>query len=670
MRRKAQEETEHDPVDVQGCAAARPRYRTCVSGQPPVIDQPANQVQARQSHVRTSVRRTLAVCAALVLVAVAALIGHAVAMQSELDNLRDAAQHRLDMVGAGLEGDLKRLDYLPSLLEMTPSVFALLDAPGNGTLRDEVDRYLQGVNATAGATSLYVLNRAGVGIAASDWNQPGTPVGADLSFRPYVRDALAHGRGSFYGMGFTSKRAGYYLSYALYHEGQLRGIATVKVNLEDAALEWRKLPGNVMLVDERDVVILSSRDEWKFRPLAPLTQQALADIASTRPYGDATLAPLDWRVTKRLDAGASLVRLNGSPYLATTRPLTQQAGWHLIVLDDVAPVGTSAWVLAITAALGTAVMLLLATVIAQRQRALRQRLAGQAALQAAHDSLEAKIVDRTAELRSAVAQLGEEVEVRKAVEADLRVMQGELVHTGKMAALGQMSAGMVHELNQPLAALRTLSDNACVLLDKDRLGDVRGNLQRIAYLVDRLGRLTYQLKAFAHKTSPTRVPVPLQQMIANAQFLVAERLRDNGVELVVQVMPAGLAALAEEARLEQVLVNLLGNAIDAMAASPQRRLRVEASVADTDGERCVIQVIDSGPGIRADILPRLFEPFITSKPAGAGLGLGLMISAHIVRELGGSLRAQNREGGAMEGGGACFVIELPLAATLKVEANE
>jgi len=102
-----------------------------------------------------------------------------------------------------------------------------------------------------------------------------------------------------------------------------------------------------------------------------------------------------------------------------------------------------------------------------------------------------------------------------------------------------------------------------------------------------------------------------------------------------------------------------------MAASPQRRLQISASVAGTDGERCVIQVSDTGPGIRADILPRLFEPFTTSKPAGAGLGLGLMISAHIVRELGGSLRAQN-----MDGGGACFVIELPLAATLKVDANE
>lgn len=119
-----------------------------------------------------------------------------------------------------------------------------------------------------------------------------------------------------------------------------------------------------------------------------------------------------------------------------------------------------------------------------------------------------------------------------------------------------------------------------------------------------------------------------------------------------------------------MLVNLLGNAIDAMAASPQRRLLVAASVADTAGERCVIQVTDTGPGIRADILPRLFEPFTTSKPAGAGLGLGLMISAHIVRELGGSLRAQNIDGGGIDGGGACFAIELPLAAIPKVEANE
>jgi len=183
--------------------------------------------------------------------------------------------------------------------------------------------------------------------------------------------------------------------------------------------------------------------------------------------------------------------------------------------------------------------------------------------------------------------------------------------------------------------------------------------------VDRLGRLTYQLKAFAHKASPVRVPVALQQVIANAQFLVSQRLRDNGVELVVQVQPGALAALADEARLEQVLVNLLGNAIDAMAASPLRRLQVQAGVVDPAPDRCLIRVSDTGPGIRADILAHLFEPFITSKPAGTGLGLGLMISAHIVREFGGSLRAHN-----LDGAGACFEIELPLANPQETETHE
>ncbi|MFT4069698.1 sensor histidine kinase [Paraburkholderia sp.] len=614
--------------------------------------------------VGVGIRRALSGCAALVFIGAAATMGHAVGMRAGLAGMREAAQHRLDLVSAGLQSDLARLDYLPSLLEMTPSVFALLASPGDASLRDGVNRYLQGVNATAGASSLYVLNLAGVGVAASDWNEPSTPIGTDLSFRPYVKDALAHGRGHFYGMGFTSKRAGYYLSYALYHQGRMSGVATVKVDLEKTELGWKKLPGSVLLIDQRGVVILSSREEWNFRPLAPLTPRMLGEIAATRPYGDATLNPLNWHVMKRLAPDASLITLDDRRFLGTTRPLGQN-GWSLIVLDDVAPVGANARDLAIIAALAAAVLLLLAMIFLQRQRALRHRLAGQAALQAAHDSLESKVAERTAELRSAVSQLGNEVEVRKAIEADLRVTQAELVHAGKMAALGQMSAGMVHELNQPLAALRTLSDNACVLLEKSRLDDVRSNLHRVAHLVDRLGRLTYQLKAFAHKASPIRVPVAVAKAVSGAEFLVRQRLQENNVELEVHVHPATLCALAEEARLEQVLVNLFGNAIDAMAASPRRLLRVTAQVADGSGARCVIEVSDTGPGIRADILLRLFEPFTTSKPAGAGLGLGLMISAHIVRELGGNLLGRN-----IDGGGACFTIELPLAAASETNVDE
>jgi two-component system C4-dicarboxylate transport sensor histidine kinase DctB len=398
--------------------------------------------------------RVLGWIAALAIVAAAALAGHDAALRSGLERLREAAGHRLAMVSAGLESDLARFEYLPSLLEMTPSVFALLDAPADPALRDEVNRYLQGVNAMAGASNLYVLDRSGMGLAASDWKEAGTPVGADLSFRPYVKEALANGRGRFYGVGITSKRAGYYLSYALQSEGRQRGVAAVKVDLEDAERAWKSLPGDVLLVDERGVVILSSRNEWKFRPLAPLALRVLEDIASIQPYGEAKLVPLDWREANHRIGDAALVSLDGTGYLTSARPV-RRSGWRLIALDDVAHVRADARNFAITAALGTSVLLLLATVLWQRQRAVRHKLASRAALQAAHDSLEAKVLERTVELSSAIAQLGAEVEARKAIEADLRATQGELVHAGKMAALGQMSAGMVHELNQPLGALRT-----------------------------------------------------------------------------------------------------------------------------------------------------------------------------------------------------------------------
>lgn len=594
---------------------------------------------------------------ALALVATAAISTYTIAARAGLERLHKAAQHRLDLVAAGIDSELARFNYLPSLLEMNRDVFRLLDNPDHPQLRDDINRLLKEINATAGTSVLYVLDLAGTGVAASDWNEPSSPIGIDLSFRPYVRDALKHGRGRFYGVGITSGRAGYYLSYVLYAQGRQRGIATAKVSLEATEQTWNDLPGEVLLVDERNVAILSSRQEWKYRPLAPLTQPVLADIARMRPYGRSDLVPLDWQVERHLAGDADIVGVSGTSYLVTGRPMNQ-GSWRLRMMDDIAPVQASARNLGITAALAMAVLQLLAVVLWQRQRALHQQLANRAALQAAHDSLESKVIVRTAELRSTNAQLASEVEMRKATEANLRATQTELLHAEKMAVLGQMSTGMVHEINQPLAALHTLSDNACVLLDQERFTEVRRNLQRIVHIVERLGRVTYQLKAFAHKSTTPRVPVPVQRTIANAQFLVAQRLRESDVEIEVMTQPERLAALVEEARLEQVLVNLLGNAIDAMAGSPMRRLRIDSTAESTAaGERCIITVSDTGPGIREDILPRLFQPFITSKPAGAGLGLGLMISAHIVRDFGGTLKAYN-----LSGGGACFVIDLPLAA--------
>ncbi|WP_429613798.1 sensor histidine kinase [Variovorax sp. W2I14] len=583
------------------------------------------------SHTPRRWRGLLRWLGALALVAAAAFAGHHVAMQTGLARLRDAADHRLDMLATGLDADLARFEYLPALLEMTPIVPALLGTPSDGALRDAVNRYLRGVNAAAGAEMLYVLDAGGTSLAASDWDRPGTTVGQDFSFRPYVIDALGHGRGRFYGVGITSRKPGYYLSYALRRDQPTRGVVAVKVNLEEAERAWRKLPGDVVLIDQRGVVILSTREDIKFRPMLPLDGLQRAEVQRSRPYGEAALRPLQWAQKEALARDVQVITLDGVDQLASTRKL-RGAPWQLVVLDDLAPVRVGARNAAITASLAMAVLLLVAIALWQRRRAVRQKLATQAALQAAHDTLESTVVARTAQLRAA---------------------QGELLHAGKMAALGQMSTGVVHELNQPLTAMRTLSESAGILLDKNRLDDVRGNLQRIRSMVDRLARLTSQLKTFAHKSELPLAAVPMARAIADAQVIVAEATKKNAIAIEADVQPASLSVMAEEAALGSVLVNLMRNAIDAMQDSPSRTLRIEARPREG---RVILRVSDTGPGIPPDILPRLFEPFVTSKPAGTGLGLGLVISAQLVRAMDGTLRAANQPEG-----GASFVVDLPAA---------
>ncbi|WP_326536345.1 sensor histidine kinase [Pseudorhodoferax sp.] len=573
-------------------------------------------------------RSALRWSAALALVVLAACVGHQVARHAALERLREAADHRLDMLAGALDADLTRFEHLPALLEMTPLVLTLLDAPGDAQLRGAVNRYLDGVNATAGAEMLYVLDAAGVSLAASDFDQPGTTVGQDLSFRPYVADALQSGQGRFYGLGITSGRPGYYLSYALRGGQPARGVVAVKVNLAEAERNWRSLPGDVLLVDERGVVILATREALRFRPMQALDGLQLAEVQRTRPYGDAGLRALQWTQMQRLGRDVSVIALDGREQLASARRL-RSAPWQLIALDDLASVRQSARNAAVTAALAMSVLLLVAVTLWQRRRAIRHKLANQAALQAAHDTLESTVVARTAQLRAA---------------------QSELVHAGKMAALGQMSAGLVHELNQPLTALRALAESAAFLLEQHRPQEVQGNLHRITRMVDRLARLTTQLKTFAHKAETPGVPVPLAHCLADAQASVAEAARLAGVDTVLDLQPPDLQVLADEAALSSVLVNLMRNAIEAMQATPERRLRITAR---RRGPRAVVEVHDTGHGIAADILPRLFEPFVTSKPAGAGLGLGLVISAQLLRALNGSLSAHNTVGG-----GACFVLEL------------
>jgi two-component system C4-dicarboxylate transport sensor histidine kinase DctB len=407
-------------------------------------------------------------------------------------------------------------------------------------------------------------------------------------------------------------------------------VAAVKVNLDSIERGWRDGVGDILLVDEHDVAILVSRDDWRYRPLRPLSLQALEAIARARPYGGGELRPLGWNEKAEVgDNSARIVTGDGHAFMTSARKVNNGA-WRLIVLEDEAATRQKALLIGGLAGLSAVVLMLALKIADQRRREVRQKLASRAALQAANDMLEIKVQERTAELRAA---------------------QGELVHAGKLATLGQMSAGIVHELNQPLAAMQTTADNLAVLMERGFFDDARDNVARIGALVRRMGRLTRQLRVFAYKSDEPLDEVSIDKVLQESLTLLRARIKEGDIEINASI-DFPFLVVANEARLEQVFTNVLANAIDAVEAVEEKFIYVRAT---RQGDRCEIVIGNSGPCIPPEILLRLFEPFVTSKPPGKGLGLGLMLCDHIVRSFGGRMSARNLAPAGVE-----FVIEIPV----------
>jgi two-component system C4-dicarboxylate transport sensor histidine kinase DctB len=258
------------------------------------------------------------------------------------------------------------------------------------------------------------------------------------------------------------------------------------------------------------------------------------------------------------------------------------------------------------------------------------------------------------------------VSERTRAENELRAAHDELVQTSKLAALGQMAAGITHELNQPLAALRAFSDNTRVLLERGDQSAARENLEAISALTERMGKITNQLKLFVGRAQPRTAKAPVARAVRNALNLLQKRLQPVMLDVTIRETDSApdapsepldlstdhpaLVAYCDELRLEQALINLVGNALEAVAAVADPRISIDI---DATLATCSITVRDNGPGIAADILPRLFEPFFTTKGMGQGLGLGLAIASSIARDCGGSLVAGNQPEG-----GAAFVLTL------------
>ncbi|WP_428031668.1 ATP-binding protein [Ancylobacter sp.] len=237
--------------------------------------------------------------------------------------------------------------------------------------------------------------------------------------------------------------------------------------------------------------------------------------------------------------------------------------------------------------------------------------------------------------------------------AIFRQTRDELVQSAKLAALGQMAAGIGHELNQPLAAIRSHAHNGAVLLARGRTGDAAESLGRIEGLTVRMAQSIAHLKRFARRPEPEIGPVSLEAVIEGALSLFAQRIADEHIE-VVRAVPAGLHVLAEDVRLEQVVVNLIANAMDAVHGTPHRRIVVQAR---RGADHVSIEISDTGMGIEDGRRTDIFDPFFTTKPPGAGLGLGLSLSFNIIRDFGGRLLLKESSPA-----GSTFAIELREAA--------
>ncbi|MEN5345912.1 ATP-binding protein [Achromobacter mucicolens] len=603
----------------------------------------------------------------LLTVAVVTFTLHAATQWARDGALREAAiQARStgQINAALLRNNLDKFRALPFVLTQDVDLRAALQGASTRQI-EALDEKLESLSRGVGASAIYVLDKKGLAIAASNWREPATFVGIGYEFRPYFQGSVAHGAAEHFALGTVSHEAGLYLSRRVDDaQGAMLGVVVLKVDFRDLEADWRQANAVIFVTDEHGVVLLGNIPDWRFRVLSPLPPALAQTLRTSLQFGDAKFQPLP--VSPRLQAASSgqLVRTNdalpraaaGTPLLHTTLPVTESPGWTLHQLSPIQAAMNQASANAQLGALLTqGVLAALIGVVLYRRHRNQERAEQQAAVQ---QQLAALVDERTAQLRDVNAKLVGEMDERQRAETQLHTMKDELVQASKLALLGQVAAGVAHEVNQPVAAIRAYADNATEFLRRHDEGAVRENLGTIAALTDRIGHITGELRAFSRKAGATVGPTDLMEALEGAILLVGPRARRQGVTLQSPPRSHNCRVQANRVRLEQVLVNLLQNGLEALEGTENGRIVI--ALQDL-GDSVQLQVHDNGPGLSDEARARLFTPFHTTKPDG--LGLGLVISRDIVAEFGGELRAA-RAGDASSssphapGSGALFILTL------------
>lgn len=586
------------------------------------------------------------VCVVLIATAVLAVTWQT-AYNATLKELIANSRDDLETYVANLHSALEKFEYLPSLLARDRRLAELLKNPTDYQAWVEVNRYLESVARLSGASAIYLINDNALTVAASNWHEPVTFIGDYYGFRPYYQEAINGGSGRFYALGWTSGKRGYYFSQAVKIQGRVLGVVVVKVALGTLEAKLGSGANEFAVVDPNGVVFLSTQPEWRYRTLRPLNAQERRRLEDSKRYGKHPLKVLP--ITEIKPLSSSAVRLTfagGDSYLKQAQPMPE-AGWSVHILTDIESVTLQATQAVVLAGFGLSAFALGCVIVVGRR-------AQAAALRRAHSRLEQRVAERTSDLTYTNFHLTQEIAERRRTEVELRNTRDELVQAAKLATIGELSAGINHELNQPLTAIRSYADNARALLDLDRAGEAGDNLRHISALTDHMGRITNQLKLFVRKSAGTPKPVSLQGVVDGALALLNPKLSRSPVSIDT-LLPENAVVQGDLVRLEQVFVNLIGNALQALEETTEPHIVITAKRHD---DRVIAEVYDNGPGIPEASLSTVFDAFVTTKDASRGIGLGLSISRRIVEELDGTLRAYNRRDG-----GALFILELPVADT-------
>ncbi len=555
-----------------------------------------------------------------------------------LDQLHARGEADLSLASDRLVGQLQRYRDLAVFLADHPLVAGVLErgTPETGVTGGAA-AFLQDVADKSAALDVRVVNVDGRVLAS-----PRGPLGQNLGDRAYVRRALRGALGWGHGPGVPlTDRAYYHAAPVFGPQGKVIGAVVVSTDLNGIDYNWRGSNPPAFFTDDAGIVQISNRSELLFW---------------RRPPGQPGLRPPDGTLgdfSASMVEGHEIWNMGWGPYLPDlalhlTR-LLPVVGMRGEVLLDVAParrlaLAQSAAVAALCLAFGA--LLFLAT---ERRRALSE----------ANILLERQVAKRTAALIESNTQLRREAAEREDAQAALRRAQADLVQAGKLSALGQMSAGISHELNQPLMAIRSFAENAVQFMARDKPGRVSENLSRIAEMSDRMARIIQNLRAFARQESVPQTRVDVARAVATAVELTDGYLRDAGVTLDYDAPPGPIWVRGGEVRLGQVFVNLITNAADAMTGGTTRVLRIEIDSLDS----VAVRFIDTGPGI--EMPDKVFDPFYTTKSVAgtSGMGLGLSISYGIVQSFGGQIRGSN-----LDGGGAMFSVRLERADDMDTAA--